>query len=155
MTTLTAGGGPAPAGTAVETGLVTFRLGEREYATPLVEVREVVRLQGLADLPGMRPPLAGVVDLRGTALPVLDLRPDRGAARGDVLVVQGEGEPVGVAVDRVRAVVDGGGLAPAGGTDRDVLPDYVVEVLRGPDGVVFLVDLQRMVEAARTAGGAG
>ncbi len=55
-------------------GLVTFRVGSREYATPLADVREVVRLQGLADLPGMRPPLAGVLDLRGTALPVLDLR---------------------------------------------------------------------------------
>jgi purine-binding chemotaxis protein CheW len=130
-------------------GLVTFRLGARDYATPLVEVREVVRLQGLADLPAMRPPLAGVLDLRGAALPVLDLRPDRNASRGDVLVVQGDGEPVGVAVDRVRAVVDSGALVPAGGTDRGVLPDYVVDVLRGPDGPVFLVDLSRMVDAAR------
>ena len=53
--------------------LVTFVLGEREYATPLSVIREVVRLEGLADLPGMTPPLAGVLDLRGTALPVLDL----------------------------------------------------------------------------------
>jgi purine-binding chemotaxis protein CheW len=139
---------PLLAGTAG--GLVTFRLGSRDYATPLVEVREVVRLQGLADLPAMRPPLAGVLDLRGTALPVLDLRPDRGASRGDVLVVQGDGEPVGVAVDRVRAVVAAGTLAPAGGADQDVLPDYVVDVLRGADGPVFLVDLHRMVDAART-----
>ena len=56
-------------------GLVTFRLGDREYATPLADVREVVRLEGLVDLPGMPPPLAGVLDLRGAALPVLDLRP--------------------------------------------------------------------------------
>ena len=47
-------------------GLVTFRLGEREYATPLSDVREVVRLEGLADLPGMSPPLAGVVKPRGS-----------------------------------------------------------------------------------------
>ena len=50
-------------------GLVTFVLGEREYATPLSSIREVVRLEGLADLPGMTPPLAGVIDLRGSALP--------------------------------------------------------------------------------------
>lgn len=142
-------------------GLVTFRLGEREYATPLADVREVVRLEGLADLPGMEPPLAGVLDLRGTALPVLDLR--RGAVagdRGDVLVLERDaadgtdglvdGSTVGVAVDQVRAVVAPGDLAPAGAApDQGVLPSYVVEVLRGPDGVVFLVDLARMVDSAR------
>ena len=131
------------------THLVTFRIGQRDYATRLGDVREVVRLQGLADLPGMAAPLAGVLDLRGTALPVLDLRPS-GGGRGDVLVVAREGaEPVGVAVDRVRAVVRADDLSPAGGTEPGVLPSYVVDVLRGPDGVVFLVDLHAMVDAAR------
>ena len=144
-------------------GLVTFRLGEREYATPLSDVREVVRLEGLADLPGMTPPLAGVLDLRGTALPVLDLRRGAGPGdRGDVLVLEREstdgseglvdGSTVGVAVDEVRAVVTEGELQPAGASpDEGVLPSYVVEVLRGSAGVVFLVDLARMVDSARTA----
>ena len=144
------------------TGLVTFRLGEREYATPLSAVREVVRLEGLADLPGMAPPLAGVLDLRGTALPVLDLRPgaQRGD-RGDVLVLERsgsdgseglvDGSTVGVAVDQVRAVVSQGELEPAGSSaEEGVLPPYVVEVLRGDAGVIFLVDLARMVDSART-----
>ena len=132
--------------------LVTFSLGDREYCTPLASVREVVRLQGLADLPGMEPPLAGVLDLRGTALPVLDLRMDP-EARGDVLVVDRDSGLVGIAVDRVRAVVARGDL-PAAGATRDpdavgVLPDYVTEVLRGPHGPVFRVDLEAMVASVR------
>ena len=139
--------GPA-AGERPVSGLVTFRLGEREYATPLTEVREVVRLEGLADLPGMAPPLAGVIDLRGAALPVLDLRLGERDARGDVLVLAGEDGPYGVAVDQVRAVVED--LPPAGSAhEQGLLPSYVVEVLRGSDGVVFRVDLPAMVEAAR------
>jgi len=145
-------------------GLVTFRLGQREYATPLSDVREVVRLEGLTDLPGMVPPLAGVLDVRGSALPVLDLR--RGAAgdRGDVLVLERggadgrggllDGSTVGVAVDQVRAVLPEGALPLAGApTEQGVLPGYVVEVLRGASGVVFLVDLARMVDSARTSAG--
>ena len=136
-------------------GLVTFRLGSREYATPLADVREVVRLRELADLPGMAPPLAGVLDLRGAALPVLDLR--AGSHRGgpgDVLVLEGgryvggslDGGPVGVAVDHVRAVVDPLDLPPTGSADGNgLLPAYVLAVLRGPAGVVFLVDLPQMV----------
>jgi chemotaxis signal transduction protein len=132
-------------------GLVTFLLGEREYATPLSSIREVVRLEGLADLPGMTPPLAGVLDLRGAALPVLDLRTTTDAsARGDVLVMEGEDAPVGVAVDRVTAVLEDAALgegSPAG----DELPSYVQKVLRGASGPVFLVDLPAMVSAARTS----
>ena len=138
-----------------DTGLVTFALGRRDYATPLTAVREVVRLENLADLPGMAPPLAGVLDLRGTALPVLDLRVGATAeSRGDVLVLErGQGEQdgsVGVAVDRVTAVIGREELPPAGpGADEGVLPSYVVEVLRGKDGPVFLVDLERMIDAVR------
>ncbi|CAN5248998.1 chemotaxis protein CheW [soil metagenome] len=143
-------------------GLVTFRLGEREYATALSDVREVVRLEGLTDLPGMVPPLAGVLDVRGSALPVLDLRRGEAGDRGDVLVLEhGRGalldaKPVGVAVDQVRAVLPEGALPLAGApTEQGVLPGYVVEVLRGASGVVFLVDLARMVDSARTSGDAG
>lgn len=150
--------GTATAGTTTSgtttAGLVTFRLGQREYATPLDAVREVVRLHGLADLPAMRAPLAGVLDLRGTALPVLDLR-TVADGRGDVLVVErshaaAHSGLVGIAVDQVRAVVRADELTPAGvPIDGGVLPAYVVEVLRGPAGVVFLVDLEAMVAAVR------
>ena len=146
-------------------GLVTFALGQREYATPLTSIREVVRLEwgSLVDLPGMEPPLAGVLELRGCSLPVLDLRApaalgaDEGVVRGgrgDVMVLErgqtdAEGS-VGVAVDRVRAVVDPDELPPAGaGAEQGVLPSYVQEVLRGPTGPVFLVDLEQMIDAVR------
>lgn len=131
--------------------LVTFVLGAREYATRLTSVREVVRLEGLAELPGMAPPLAGVLDLRGASLPVLDLRVGADAdTRGDVLVLEMADTTVGVAVDRVRAVVSRDDLAVAGaGAEEGVLPPYVLEVLRGPHGPVFLVDLEQMVALAR------
>ncbi len=132
-------------------GLVTFLLGSREYATPLSSIREVVRLEGLADLPGMTPPLAGVLDLRGIALPVLDLRLGDPSERGDVLVMDsGEDAMIGVAVNKVRAVVEAQELVPAGGA-TDELPSYVREVLRGKGGTVFLVDLPDMVASARQA----
>lgn len=137
----------------MSSGLVTFVLGDREYATPLSSIREVIRLEGLADLPGMTPPLAGVLDLRGTALPVLDLRLEATSdSRGDVLVMENGSEDnlVGVAVDRVRAVVDASELSQGGGAG-DELPSYVVEVLRSAHGPVFLVDLQQLVESARQA----
>jgi len=88
-------------------GYVLFRLGDRRFVTKLDEVREIVRLSGLEPLPGMRPPLAGVVVLRGQPLPVLDVRgaDQVGADGGDVLVMDVDGDAIGVAVDQVLAVL--------------------------------------------------
>lgn len=125
-------------------GYVTFRLGEREFATPLTDVREVLRLTGLQLLPGMEPPLAGVISVRGNPLPVLDVRSgDR--LTGDVLVVVRAGEPCGIAVDAVTAVRGPQELQSSPETGTGGLPSYVVEVLRDERGPVLLVDLERLV----------
>ena len=137
------------------TGYVTFRLGGQLYATPLAAVREIVRLAGLSALPGMAPPLAGVIDLRGEPLPVLDLRPPTPvpsprARAGDVLVLQpaGPDPAVGVAVDGVHAVVGAEALTPCSGSGRPgLLPAYVVEVRRHGDAQIPVVDLRRMCAA--------
>jgi chemotaxis signal transduction protein len=123
---------------------VTFRLDGREMAARIELVREVVRLGSLVTLPGMVPPMAGVLDLRGVSLPVVDLRGVAGGP-GDVLVL-GDGErSYGFVCDAVSAVVSSDALAldPAAGV-RESLPGYVEAVLRGPSGPVFLVDVLRM-----------
>lgn len=139
--------GPARGAGHAGTELVTFRLGERRYAVPLGGVREIVRLQGVRRLPGMRPPLAGVLDLRGVPLPVYDAR--EAAGPGDVLVLEpaGAGGPVGVAVDRVLEVGPPA-LQPAAGPVPDALPAYVLDVLLDGGEPVFVVDARAMCEAA-------
>jgi chemotaxis signal transduction protein len=129
------------------TGYVMFRLGARTFATSLDEVREIVRLAGLERLPGVQPPLAGVIELRGTPLPVLDVRgagaPDDA---GDVLVLEVSGDAVGVAVDQVLAVLGADALPELAGKPAKVLPSYVVGMRKSVDGPVLLVDLQRMLD---------
>lgn len=127
-------------------GYVVFRLAGQDFATPLAAVREVVRLAALATLPAMTPPLAGVMELRGDALPVMDLRPAPGG--GDVLVLEpaSEAGPVGFAVDGVMAVVGEDELAQVGEDRPAVLPSYVGAVLRHGSAQVFLVDVRRMLQ---------
>ena len=128
-------------------GYVLFRLGERTFATPLTDVREIVRLVGLQPLPGTKPPLAGVLVLRGTPLPVLDVRDNTQADAdgGDVLVMDVEGDNVGVAVDGVLAVLHPDELPEADPPGR-TLPSYVVGVRRHQGAPVMLVDLQLLLD---------
>lgn len=96
-------------------GYVMFRLGQRTFALSLDEVHEIVRLAGLEPLPGTRPPMAGVIVLRGNPLPVLDVRSaGAGEDEGDVLVMDVAGDPVGVAVDEVLAVLAAADLPESG-----------------------------------------
>ncbi len=143
------------------TGFVTFRLGDRQFACRLDEVREVVRLEGLDVLPGMTPPISGLLELRGNPLPVVDLRVGsavgtRGGdtgARGDVLVMASGIDAVGAIVDQVNAVHDEDELVSSGERPSG-LPDYVIDVLRhagvstGRAGPVLLVDLQALLSVA-------
>jgi purine-binding chemotaxis protein CheW len=129
-------------------GYVMFRLGDQEFAAALAGVREVLRLDGLTVLPGMAASMAGVIDLRGTPLPVMDLRSVPGE-RGDVLVLADDDDLIGVAVDGVVAVLSSDDLlASADGSVPAGLPAYVVEVLRDAvaDTPVLLVDLRRMLD---------
>jgi chemotaxis signal transduction protein len=130
----------------VSTGYVMFRLGPRSFATSLDDVLEIVRMQPLEEIPGAVPPLAGVLELRGVPLPVMDLRaagspPDQ----GDVLVMALDGDPVGIAVDSVDAVLHPHELSDAKAPAK-VLPSYVIGVCHGPTGPVLLVDLRRMLD---------
>ncbi len=108
-----------PAG-AEDLNLLTFGLGRSEYAVPLGTVTEILRARPLTEIPRARPPLLGVLNLRGTITPVYDPslrlglassappcagpdceRPPRPAR---ILVVRTALGPAGLWVDRVRGV---------------------------------------------------
>ncbi|HTR69250.1 MAG TPA: chemotaxis protein CheW [Mycobacteriales bacterium] len=129
-------------------GYVMFRLGARTFALELTEVREIVRLEGLEHLPGTVAPMAGVIELRGNPLPVLDVRAGDACDGGDVLVMELDGDPVGVAVDQVLAVLSGAELPAAEEPPAKSLPAYVIGVRRSASGPVLLVDFRKLLDVA-------
>lgn len=108
-------------GTAGATHLV-FGLGTEHYAAPVGAVEEVLEWQTVTVVPRCPAYLRGIINVRGTLVPVLDLRhrfgmaaPERTAgagvdAGGHILVMRtryGEQEiRLGVMVDAVQGVVD-------------------------------------------------
>ena len=129
-------------------GWVTFVVAGRELAGALDEVREVVRATGIEQLSGSRAPVSGLLELRGTPVPVVDLRtaadPD---GRGDVLVLSTPDGLLGLAVDKVLAVIGPDDLVPlpAGAPRSAGLPSYVLEVRHDAAGhPVLVVSLSRL-----------
>ena len=139
---------------AEELQLLTFGLGPAEYAVTLGTVTEILRARLLTESPRARPPLLGVLNLRGVITPVYDPslrlglataapvcagpdceRPPR-AAR--ILVVPTSLGPAGLWVSRVRGVqrvrpaaLERPASGPTGG---------IVGVLQTAEGACTVVD---------------
>ena len=51
-----------------------FRMGEQEYLAPQREIREVITVPAYTRVPNSRPWMLGVANVRGSLLPLIDLR---------------------------------------------------------------------------------
>lgn len=91
--------------------LLAFWIGEEEYAVDIVEIQEIIKVPAVTQVPRCPAAVIGIISLRGTIVPVLDLRmvlrlgraPESSACR--ILVMRADGDPIGLLVDRVTSVV--------------------------------------------------
>ena len=82
-----------------------FEVGGLTVAIDVVQLREVVRHRPATPLPGAPASIEGVIDLRGTLVPVVDLgrllggEPLRASRRSRIAVAEVDGIAIGLAVD--------------------------------------------------------
>ncbi|HXF92348.1 MAG TPA: chemotaxis protein CheW [Nitrospiraceae bacterium] len=103
--------GPAVEPSAGDTPhrICLITLGGELFAVDLRHVREVFEVESVTPVPGMPSTLTGVANLRGTVMPLADLRPVLGLpASGPrpkyAVVVQYDAQQVAVLVDQVPEI---------------------------------------------------
>jgi purine-binding chemotaxis protein CheW len=83
-------------------------LGGEFFAIDLRHVREVFELESITPVPGMPASLVGVANLRGTVVPLADLRPSLGvpasATPKYAVVVRQGTQQVGILIDEVPEI---------------------------------------------------
>lgn len=87
--------------------LTVFLLGSERFAFESHLIREVVACRGYTPLPCVPPFVAGIMNLRGRILSLLDLRrllelPDQGMGEGVVLVLSHGGMEFGILAARIE-----------------------------------------------------
>lgn len=91
--------------------LVTFGLGNEEFAVDILKVREINRLREITKIPNAPHYLDGVINLRGRVIPVINLRNNFGLSnqesdsRTRIMIMDIKGLTVGVIVDYVSEVL--------------------------------------------------
>ena len=104
--------------TAVEQAAqyLTFRLGEEVFALDITQVREVLDYTAITRVPRMPEFMRGVINLRGSVVPVVDLRLKFGMSATERTVntciiiaevaIGGERTLLGALADSVQEVID-------------------------------------------------
>ncbi|SHL03323.1 chemotaxis protein CheW [Desulforamulus aeronauticus] len=93
-----------------EEQLVVFQLNDQEYALPINETQEIIRMAEVTRLPNTNYYIEGIINLRGTILPVISLNRRLGLPETElnedtrIIVVENKGNKVGMIVDSVLEV---------------------------------------------------
>ncbi|MCE5270528.1 chemotaxis protein CheW [bacterium] len=95
---------------------LTFRLADEEFGVDIQKVREIIGMIGITRIPRAPQHISGVINLRGSVIPVLDLRERLGMERREKtrtscimvanLRLRDRYLNVGVVVDSVSEVLD-------------------------------------------------
>jgi purine-binding chemotaxis protein CheW len=157
VATVANGIGTAPA----EAGqYLTFSLGGELYGLDILRVQEIRGWERVRALPDVAPHILGVLDLRGTVVPIVDLRlrfrlPAPECTPTTVVIVlavrddAGQHRVVGAVVDGVSDVldVDGAVLRDASGLGRRISARYLRGVADAQGRMVVLLDVDRLFAA--------
>jgi purine-binding chemotaxis protein CheW len=135
---------PQESASVEEIEVIIFHLGNEQYAIKVGCLRGVHPVAGLTRVPCTPPFVAGILNLRGEIITVLDLaallgvRTDRGAESGDVLTVEANQQAVGVLVDNI---VEIGKLAPGVMDDSTSAREFIAGISHAR---VALLDVDRL-----------
>jgi len=132
---------------------LTFALGDEEYGVAILNVQEIKGYAPVTPIPNTPPWVRGVMNLRGTIVPVIDLRLRLGMPAADygpftvIVVLAVGGKVVGAIVDAVSDVLsipDGQVQQPP---DLGVAIDvrFVGGIAQAGDKLVILLDAETLL----------
>jgi len=136
-----------------ERRIVSFRVDDREYAVDISRIIEIIYYKPATPLPESPEFVEGVVDLRGTVIPVLDLKkrlhlPAKDTARPNhILIVRFKDKMIGIVVDEVKQVVqvDEGRIQSSQNFIDRTGSKYLQGVCKLNDRLVFLLSLETLL----------
>jgi purine-binding chemotaxis protein CheW len=149
----------ASAGAGVPRQFISFRIGDEEYAVDIMAVREIKGWVNTTTLPNQPKFILGVLNLRGTIVPIFDLRCRFGmgltdATRTHVVIIVSVGDRIiGLLVDAVSDIltVNSNEIRPVPEMDRTVSAEFLSGIITVNDSMVVMLSLENLFSRSALA----
>ena len=134
---------------------LTFYLGNEQYGIAIDKIKEIIAMMKVTSVPKTPSFMRGVINLRGSIIPVVDTRARFAMEARDedmhtaIIIVEVEKVNIGFIVDRVEEVssIDPANLSipPKFGSQIDT--DFICNVAQIEAKVVMILDVMKLFEA--------
>lgn len=136
--------------------LVTFTLDEVEFGLDIDRVQEITPRTDITPVPGSPSFVLGIVNLRGSIIPVLDSRlrfhlpPKAPTSKTRIIIIDLAGQPTGLMVDSVAEVVklDDFTLRDTPPLVAGVRSDYLAGMVTAANRLITLINLEKLLDSA-------
>ncbi len=138
---------------------LSFKLGEEEFAAHVGKVLNILEMTKITEVPRAPEYMKGVINLRGTVLPVIDTRIKFGMTATEyttntciiVLDIEMDGESVhvGALVDAVQAVleIDKGAIMPPPSIGSKYKSDFIEGVANIDEKFIMILNMDAVFSA--------
>jgi len=134
--------------------LVSFKLGDEEFGVNIQKVKEINRMIQITKVPNAPSFVKGVVNLRGSIMPIIDLRkklnmpPKEDDKSTRIIILDLENKTIGFIVDEVSEVlrISNSILEPPPDMVGDVDTDYITAVAKLENRLLILLDIEKALK---------
>ncbi|KQR69947.1 chemotaxis protein CheW [Rhizobium sp. Leaf341] len=145
-------------GTGETLEIIAFRLHDQEFCVRTTTIREIRGWGPATPIPHAPADMIGVMNLRGTVIPIIDLANKLGMKstepneRSAIVVAEVHGMAMGLVVDRVSDIltISERLLQPVPDISLSTGMRFADGIIAQPDGMICFLNLERMFEKAET-----
>jgi len=133
--------------------IVSFRLAQEEYGIEITKVQEIILMGEITRVPQTPDFVKGLINLRSTVIPIIDLRLRFGLAmeaasdETRIMVVNVAGKTIGIIVDAVSEVlrITPDEIAPPPPTVAGLGRDYLTGLVKLDKRLLILLDIDKIL----------
>ena len=133
---------------------VVFQLEDELYGVNILQVRGIEKMLPLTRVPNAPPFVKGVCNLRGSVIPVIDLKkklglPQKEDPTAKIIVVNVGKHTVGMTIDEAADVVtlDASEVEPSPSLVAGIDAEYISGVAKVHNRLLIILDMERILTA--------
>ncbi len=142
---------------------LTFGVADERYAIDILDINEIIEVGRMTRVPMAPPHVRGVINLRGSVVPLVDLsaRLGKGASeitkRSSIVLARveakGEQQSLGMLVDEVNEILEipSTHLRPAPEFGTEIHPEFIEAMARVGDAFMILLDVRHVLSVDELA----